>query len=117
MLSMVDRTAGLFAFHLPSGRPAVSIASADHRTLAIDNAGTLFVREDSEGTWHKVNRQWTGRAIALRRQAPQNGAASASPAPAVPNSGSLSQPETVFALVNDQSHVWVSVDGKIWTAQ
>ena len=64
--SMVNVATGPYAFHLPSGRLAVSIASADHRTLAVDEKGTLFLREDSGGTWEKVKRQWTGRAVLVR---------------------------------------------------
>ena len=119
--SMVNVATGPYAFHLPSGRLAVSIASADHRTLAVDEKGTLFLREDSGGNWEKVMRQWTGRATVVRRQAPESGATGAVPAPETqgdtPGSGGVSQPDTVFELVNDQSQVWISVDGRIWTAK
>lgn len=117
MRSLADLAAGSYAIHLPGGRPAVSIASADHRTLAIDDAGALFVREDSEGTWNKVKRQWTGHATIVRRQAPESRTPAASPAPATPGSSAVSHPATVFELVNDQSQVWISLDGRIWTAQ
>ena len=56
--------------HLPSGLPAVSIAAAGHVMLAIDNAGTLFLRDDSGSAWEPVTKQWTGRAVTVRRQAP-----------------------------------------------
>lgn len=121
MRSMVDRTTGPYAFHLPNGQPAVSSASADHRTLAVDKLGELFLSVDSEATWHKVKRQWDGRAILVRRHANAVDTTGATPTPetgenpAVP--GSVSQHDTVFELVNDQSQVWISEDGRIWTAQ
>ncbi len=104
---------------LPSGRPAVSIASADHLMLAIDERGALFVSEDSGETWDKVERQWTGRAIVVRRHSDRSdtGGAAAAPDTAHGNLGAVSHPDTVFELVNDQSRVWISEDGKIWTAK
>jgi hypothetical protein len=119
--SMVDRPTGLYAFRLPSGQPAVSSASADHRTLAVDKSGELFFSEDSGATWHKVKRQWAGRAILVRRHASAVDTTEATPAPETGQSpatlGSLSHPETVFELVNDQNQVWISEGGKIWTAK
>jgi putative zinc finger protein len=119
--SMVDRTTGPYAFHLPDGQPAVSSASADHRMLAIDEKGTLFIREDSEGTWQKIKRQWTGRAVAVRRHASAVDTTGVVPAPETGENpatlGSLTQPETAFELVNDHGQVWISQDGRIWTAQ
>jgi hypothetical protein len=100
---------------------AVSTASADHRTLAIDESGELFLSEDSGRTWHKVKRQWDGRAILVRRHANAVDTTGATPAPETGENpatlGCLSQPETVFELVNDQNQVWISVDGKTWTAK
>lgn len=117
--SMVNVSTGPYAFHLPSGQPAVSIASADHRTLAIDEAGILFLSKDPGGTWEKVKRQWTGRAVVVRRHANGIDTTEATPPPGTagdtPDSGAVSQPDTVFELVNDQSQVWISVDGRIWT--
>lgn len=119
--SMVNVPAGPYGFHLPSGRPAVSIASADHRLLAVDEKGTLFLREDSGGPWEKVERQWTGRAVAVHRHANLTAPTGATPVPETEESpaasGGLSQPGTVFELVNDQSQVWISADGRIWTAK
>lgn len=119
--SMVDRPTGPRAFHLPGGRSAVSSASTDHRTLAIDETGELFLSEDSGATWSKVKRQWDGHAILVRRHANAVDTTGATPAPETGQNpaalGDLSQPETVFELVNDQNQVWISRDGKIWTAQ
>ncbi len=121
MRSMVDRTAGSYALHLPGGQPAVSSASTDHRTLAIDESGDLFLSEDSGAAWRKVKRQWTGRAVAVRRHANTVDTTGVTPAPETREKpaalGNLSQPETVFELVNDQNQVWISEDGRIWTAQ
>lgn len=119
--SMVNVATGPYAFHLPSGRLAVSIASADHRTLAVDEKGTLFLREDPGGTWEKVMRQWTGRAVLVRAHANATDTTGASPAPEAEekptSSGGVSQPDTVFELVNDQRQVWISADGRNWTAK
>ncbi len=121
MRSMVNVPTGGYGYHLPSGRPAVSIVSANHLTLAIDEKGLLFVREDSEGTWQKVKRQWTGRATVVRRQARESGANAPLPAPETaanaPASGAVSESDTAFELINDQSQVWISEDGRIWTAK
>jgi hypothetical protein len=119
--SMVDGPAGPHTLHLPSGRPAVSIASADRRTLAIDKSGELFLSKDSGVTWDKVKRQWSGRAVAVRKHANGIDATRATPAPTTDEKpstpGAVSQPDTVFELVNDQSQVWISIDGVIWTAK
>ncbi len=47
MRSMVNVPTGPYGIHLPSGRPAVSIASANHRMLAVDEKGALFLCEGS----------------------------------------------------------------------
>ena len=104
---------GVFAVYkgkgseLPSGLAIVSTASSPHQTLAIDKAGSVFVREDSGGHWDRVAKQWTGQAVAVRMQADLGANRSAS-APS---------PEAVFELVNDLRQVWVSTDGRIWKAK
>jgi hypothetical protein len=107
--------------HLPSGLPALSIASSDRRLLAIDKKGTLFFSEDSGLTWEKVKRQWAGRAILVRRKTAEDATPSAAALPGDARSTSaidaLSHPETIFELVNDQSELWSSADGRIWTAK
>jgi hypothetical protein len=107
--------------HLPSGLPALSIASSDRRMLAIDKKGTLFFSDDSGLAWEKVKRQWTGRAILVRRKTAEDAAPPAATAPESAGSASvsdaLSHPETVFELVNDQSELWLSADGRIWSAK
>jgi len=107
--------------HLPSGLPALSIASSDRRMLAIDKNGTLFFSDDSGLAWEKVKRQWTGRAILVRRKTAEDATPPAATAPESAGSTSvpdaLSHPETVFELVNDQSELWLSADGRIWTAK
>ena len=98
------------ALKLPSGLAPGSIATAQRRTVAIDPAGTLYVREGAAGDWEPVIRQWTGRPVLVRvHWLPESGGAGidaalpASPAP--------------FEIVNDANLVWVSNDGKIWKAQ
>jgi len=119
--SMVDVHAGPYLLHLPGGRPAVSVASTDRRTLAIDKSGELYLSEDSGATWDRVKRQWSGRAVAVRKHANEVDTTGAAPAPTTDENpsapGAVSQPDTVFELVNDQGQVWLSADGRIWTAK
>jgi hypothetical protein len=104
---------GVFAVYkgnereLPSGLAVVSTASSQHETLAIDKAGTVFVREGSGGPWERVAKQWTGHAVAVRMQADLG----------VNRSGNAPSPEAVFEIVNDLSQVWVSTDGRTWKAK
>lgn len=110
------------AIHLPSGLPAVSMASAGQRMLAIDQAGTLFLSEDQGGTWEPVTRQWTGHAVVVRRQATGSGEAAPASAPETTGNTSAdtsaaSRPAPVFEILNDQSQIWLSTDGKIWIAK
>jgi hypothetical protein len=110
------------AIHLPSGLPAVSMASAGQRMLAIDQAGTLFLSEDQGGTWEPVTRQWTGHAVVVRRQATVSGEVAPAFAPETTGNTSAdtsaaSRPAPVFEILNDQSQIWLSTDGKIWIAK
>jgi hypothetical protein len=95
------------AVKLPSGFAPVSIATAQHRTVAVDPAGSLFVREGSAANWEPVVHQWTGRAVEVRVQQPQS----------VGASGNAAAPPAAFEIVNDSNLVWVSQDGKTWKAQ
>ncbi len=121
--SSVDVTTRAYPFHLPSGLPAHSVASTDRHLLAIDQAGTLFRSEDSGRSWKVVKRQWTGRAVLVRKEAAANSAAAAPPAAGgeaagdTSGTGAASAPATVFELLNEQSQVWWSADGRIWTAK
>ena len=98
-------TAGLAASRkenppkLPSGLAALSTATAGRLTLEIDLAGALFLSNDSGQHWEQVARQWTGRAIEVRVQ-----------------SGNTA-PAREFELKNDGGSIWVSANGKTWTAQ
>jgi hypothetical protein len=105
--------AGLDAYkakpvELPSGLPTVSTAAAQHFMLAIDQAGTVFLSQDSGGRWNLVARQWTGRALTVRIQAV---------AAKAKKSSAASSPGSVFEIVNDQGEVWISTDGRIWKAK
>jgi hypothetical protein len=109
--------------HLPSGLPTISIAHAGERMIAVDKAGALFFSEDSGATWEPVTTQWTGRAVLVRRIAAPRPEEAAPPA-AKPEdagdtsgSGSVSHPDTVFQLLNDQGQVWWSADGRNWAAR
>jgi Putative zinc-finger len=109
--------------HLPSGLPAISIAHEGPRMLAIDNAGTLFLSEDSGTNWELVAIQWTGRVVLVRKRAVPGSAAAAPPADKSNVAGGATGPEaasesdTVFELLNDQGQLWWSTDGRIWTAK
>jgi hypothetical protein len=81
---------------LPSGLPAISRTTGLIVTLAVDKTGALFVSKDSGGHWESVARQWSDQAVAVRMQAEAAG---------------------VFELVNDKGQVWMSTDGRIWTAK
>jgi Putative zinc-finger len=114
--------------HLPSGLAALSIASANHRFLAIDKAGSLFVSDDGGTTWKSVAIQWTGRAISvLVQKAPvatinaamQAQSASSASADNEPSAaaGSATPPSTSFEIVNDNGDKWWSTDGLLWIAK
>jgi hypothetical protein len=110
---------------LPSGRRAVSTVTAQHRTLAIDSDGTLFLSSDSGGHWEPVARQWSGHAVAVRVQGGKEiGAGDIAEANAGivedevrSNSGAAAVPAAVFEIANEDDQVWVSTDGKTWKAK
>jgi hypothetical protein len=82
---------------LPSGLAAISTATSQQRTLAVDPAGALFLLEGAGKHWQLVARQWTGHAIKVRVQAGAGG--------------------EVFQLTNISGFSWTSADGKTWTVQ
>ncbi|MGA3032569.1 MAG: zf-HC2 domain-containing protein [Terracidiphilus sp.] len=106
---------------LPSGLAVASVASANHRILAIDSAGSLFVSKDSGIAWQPVTAQWTGRAIlVLTRTIPPSSAVATPTAEAPPNSAIATPgapPGPFFEIVNDKNAVWQSTDGMIWIAK
>ena len=65
-------------------------------TVAVDKGGAVFVSTDAGGHWESVTQQWSGQAVAVRMQAKARGA---------------------YELVNDQGQLWVSTDGRVWTAK
>jgi hypothetical protein len=109
--------------HLPSELPAVSIAHAGERMLAIDNTGALFFSEDSGANWEPVTKQWTGLAVLVRKNATPKPEEAAPPAAKrespgdTSGSGTVSESDIVFELLNDQGQVWLSTDGKTWAAR
>ncbi len=87
---------------LPSGLAVVSRAAALHLTLEIDQAGALFLSDDSGEHWKQVAQQWTGRAVEVR---------------AITGLSGNAAPAGGFELKNDAGSTWASADGKTWTAQ
>jgi len=133
-----DAAAARNAMHvvLPSGQMPVSTASLQHRLLAIDSTGALFLSGDDGKTWELVAPQWTGHAVTLRtrpntsgassrealgKQATENGtpssAASSASGAAIGRPATQQAPGAVFEIVNESGSVWTSLDGKTWTAQ
>jgi hypothetical protein len=110
---------------LPSGLAVVSFASGGHFLLAIDKAGTLFLSEDHGITWERVTTQWTGRAVAVRRQGQFHGALYVAPAAqngtgtggSSGDAGLAPSPAVFFELSNDKNQTWVSTDGRTWTSK
>ena len=108
------------AIHLPSGLAAVSMAEARHRTLAIDEAGTLFLSVDAGNHWETVTQQWTGRAVEVRTETKYS--ASAAPAARAPansssDAGAAPAPASFFEILNDKNQAWLSTDGESWIAK
>lgn len=102
---------------LPSGLSAASLASANHRTIAIDSEGALFLREEGATAWQAVVPQWTGRAVLVRtRTIPLPAAAPSTDSLGKAASGAPAA-AILFQLVNDKNEVWQSPDGTNWTAQ
>jgi hypothetical protein len=87
---------------LPSGRSTVSTAIVEHRKLAVDQAGAVFLSQDWGKHWESVARQWTGRAIGVR---------------VTTDTSNPKTPVQTFLLTSDSGAVWGSQDGKTWTAQ
>jgi hypothetical protein len=117
------------AVHLPSGLAALSIASANHCSLAIDTAGALFASEDSGITWRRVATQWSGRAILVFTQKLPIMNNEASPASQMPpaagaagkqagaSDSATSSPASFFEIVNNKNQIWWSIDGLTWIAK
>jgi hypothetical protein len=110
---------------LPSGLGIVSAATARNRMLAVDQAGALFLSEDSGKHWDSVARQWVGRVVAVRLQQALNGnATEAGSEGAQQESGVVADvaitpipPAAVFEIVNEKDLIWTSTDGKNWKAK
>jgi hypothetical protein len=59
-----DQSMSIVAQHpLPSRLPALSVASTNHHTLAIDTRNMLFFSDDDGKHWKAIPSQWRGRAV------------------------------------------------------
>jgi hypothetical protein len=115
------------SINLPSGLLVLSIASANHRSLAIDTAGALFASEDGGMTWRRVTTQWSGRAVmVLASKSPIANAEAAPTAQTSTAAGAAGNPVgasetpspiTFFEIVNDRNQIWRSADGLTWIAK
>lgn len=108
----VGRELAVFAakqMELPSGLAAVSTATVQHKVLAVDKAGAVFLSTDAGAHWDAIDRRWTGKAVEVRAQMEVK-----TKAEAAAGEGSS---QIVFELVNDQGKVWVSTDGRSWKAR
>ncbi|MGA9673676.1 MAG: zf-HC2 domain-containing protein [Terracidiphilus sp.] len=121
---------------LPSGLTVLSVATGQHRTLAIDAGGVVFLRKNAEPNWEAVKATWTGRAVLVRfrdtaskasgvlqaGQAGKNVDGPLSKANEVDeySAGAVSgtkAPAGVFEIETDSGKVWVSADGNEWKAK
>jgi CelD/BcsL family acetyltransferase involved in cellulose biosynthesis len=87
---------------LPSGLAAVSTVIVEHKVLAVDKAGSVFLSTDAGVHWEGIGRQWSGRAVAVRSQTE------------VKPSADGGTPQNSFELVNEEGQVWTSLDGRSW---
>jgi hypothetical protein len=126
------------SINLPSGQPATSTVAIGRRMLAVDKTGALFLSEDAGNTWEQVTRQWTGRAIMVRRHTASEATTVAAPTtvPSVADPGDgggspaattattsestpvpAPAPPVFFEVLNDRNQIWLSTDGRLWIAQ
>ena len=120
--SMMDVATGPYAFHLPSGPPRGFDYFGGSSHARRRRERQLFFARTPEGPGKRSSGNGPGAPLRCagtragstqreRRQRPEDRGKTQR------TLGSLSQPETVFELVNDQSQVWISEDGRIWTAR
>jgi hypothetical protein len=102
---------------LPSGLPSISTAVARQTVLAIDAAGSLFLRAGSDKNWKPVPQQWTGHAMRVRIAAAADALQSETSAANPVASAGDTQLAPLFELINDSNVVWTSADGLTWVAK
>jgi hypothetical protein len=99
---------------LPNGLTAISTAAAQHRLLAVDTSGAVFLSNDAGQNWEAVAQQWTGRVIQVNvNLAANQDSVAKSPAART----AAANTPALFELVNDSSLRWTSTDGKTWKAK
>ena len=96
---------------LPNGMAALSVTTAQGRTIAVAPSGEVYLAEDAGKHWVPVVRQWTGRAVLVRAMrnstTDSTGTSLHGEAAGVPQAA-------VYELVNDNLQTWVSSDGRTW---
>jgi hypothetical protein len=104
------------AILLPSGLPAVSVTNSGSLTLALDATGALYLRPLAGAAWQRIAPQWTGHAVLVRRQAAPGGQENGEDK-ARSYGITAAAPAKLLEIVNDQNQVWLSTDGKTWSAK
>lgn len=106
---------------LPGGLPLVSTAAAGRTTLAIDAVGALFLSSDLGKTWEPVEATWKGKATKVRLAQPAQGAFGVGghlfKGAKEKSANGVSTLNVLFEIVNDKNDVWISADGKTWSAK
>jgi hypothetical protein len=78
-------------YTLPDKSTPVSVATKDKLVVAVDSAGALFASENAGKNWTRVKATWKGKAVKVSATA-------------------------IFELTTDPASVWVSADGRHWSA-
>jgi hypothetical protein len=86
-------------YQLPGKKPAVTFAAKDRVVVAADAEGALFFSDNQGKSWKHIKGKWKGKVVRI-----------VSP-PSLPGNTNA-----VFELITDPASVWVSADGRNWTA-
>jgi hypothetical protein len=96
---------------LPNGMAALSVTTAQGRTIAVAPSGEVYLAEDAGKHWVPVVRQWTGRAVLVRAM---RNSTTDSTGTSLHGEAAGGPQAAVYELVNDNLQTWVSSDGRTW---